>query len=57
LENKELFRKLNLHKYASVDLETTGLSHDDNRITEVGIAIVENGEITKEHSWLVNPEQ
>ena len=57
MDKKELFRKLNLHKYASIDLETTGLDHEENRITEIGIAIVEEGEITQKHQWLVNPEQ
>ena len=57
MDSKNLFHKLNLQKYASVDLETTGLNHDENRITEIGIAIVENGEVTGKYSKLVNPQQ
>ena len=45
-------------KYAVIDLETTGLdpSHGD-RITEIGIAIWQNGEIVERYQSLINPQR
>ena len=45
-------------KYAVVDLETTGLdpSHGD-RITEIGIAIWQNGKIVDRYQSLINPQR
>ena len=45
-------------KYAVIDLETTGLdpSHGD-RITEIGIAIWQNGEIVDRYQSLINPQR
>src|ERR1700736_2247131 len=40
-----------------VDLETTGGSAAYDRITEVGIVRVRNGEIIEEWSSLVNPDR
>src|SRR5260370_1783611 len=40
-----------------VDLETTGGSAAYDRITEVGIVRVRNGELVEEWSSLVNPER
>lgn len=50
---------MELHEatYVVVDVETTGLSPERNRLTEVACVIVEGGEITGEHRTLVNPEQ
>ena len=42
---------------AFVDLETTGGSAAHDRITEVGIVRVTNGELVEEWSSLVNPER
>ncbi len=39
------------------DVETTGLSPSSNRITEIALIRVINGEITERFSTLVNPEQ
>lgn len=39
------------------DVETTGLSAERNRITEVACVLVRGGEIVAEHQTLVNPEQ
>ncbi|WP_026915299.1 exonuclease domain-containing protein [Christiangramia portivictoriae] len=44
-------------KYAVVDIETTGNGIKGNRITEVCVIILENGEITKTFTSLVNPSQ
>lgn len=46
------------HKYAVIDLETTGLSpnHGD-RITEIGIVILENGIIVDQYESFINPER
>ena len=43
--------------FAVIDVETTGLSPDRSRITEIGIVKIRNGEITGEYKQLVNPEQ
>jgi DNA polymerase-3 subunit epsilon len=40
-----------------IDVETTGLSHVRDRITEIALVKVANGEIVSEYSSLVNPEQ
>ena len=40
-----------------VDVETTGLSADGDRITEIALVNVYNGRITNEFSALVNPRQ
>lgn len=39
------------------DVETTGLSSGQNRITEIALIKIENGEITSRYSTLVNPMQ
>lgn len=39
------------------DVETTGLSPERNRITEVACVLVKAGEIVDERAMLVNPEQ
>lgn len=44
-------------KYAVVDIETTGNGIKGNRITEVCVIILEDGEITKTFTSLVNPSQ
>lgn len=41
---------------AFVDLETTGTTSTADRITEIGIVRVEDGELAEEWSTLVNPE-
>jgi DNA polymerase-3 subunit epsilon len=40
-----------------VDVETTGPSGKDNRITEIACVVVRDGEIIEEFSSLVNPHQ
>src|SRR3954471_23987129 len=42
---------------AFVDLETTGTAPTGDRITEIGIVRVEDGELVEEWSSLVNPER
>ncbi len=39
------------------DIETTGLSPEKDRITEVACVVVQGGEIVAEHQSLVNPER
>jgi DNA polymerase-3 subunit epsilon len=43
--------------FAVIDVETTGLSPDRSRITEIGIVKVKSGEIIGEYKQLVNPGQ
>jgi predicted DnaQ family exonuclease/DinG family helicase len=57
MDKKEVFQVLGLKEYVAIDLETTGLRYNDNRITEIGIALFQNGEITETREWIVNPEQ
>lgn len=44
-------------KFAVVDLETTGGLSNRDRVTEVGIVIIENGQITESYQTLINPER
>lgn len=46
-----------MEKYAVIDVETTGLSHKTERLTEIAIVIIEGGEIVNEFSSLINPER
>lgn len=40
-----------------IDVETTGLSAYNNRITEIGIVKIAEGRIISEYTTLINPEQ
>jgi len=42
--------------YAVVDIETTGLRGDDNKITEISIFVFDGEKVVKEFTSLVNPE-
>ena len=46
---------VSLNRYAVIDVETTGLHHEDSRIIEIGIVIYDNGKI-QQFSTYVNPE-
>ena len=48
---------INDTEFAVIDVETTGLNPERNRITEIGIVKIKNGEITAEYEQLINPEQ
>lgn len=43
--------------FVVVDVETTGHSPTDNRITEIACVVVRGGEVVQEFSSLVNPHQ
>lgn len=43
--------------FAIVDIETTGGGIAGNRITEICIALLKNGEMVKKYTTLVNPER
>ena len=43
-------------EYTVFDLETTGLSDRNDKITEIGAIRVKNGEILETYSQLINPE-
>ena len=42
-------------RFAFVDLETSGVSPADDRITEVGIVLVDGGQVVDEWASLINP--
>ena len=42
-------------RFVVIDFETTGLSPEQDRVIEVGIACFERGELTALKNWLVNP--
>jgi DNA polymerase-3 subunit epsilon len=42
-------------KLAVIDFETTGLSAEQDRVIEVGVACFEHGELSALTNWLVNP--
>jgi DNA polymerase III subunit epsilon len=42
-------------KLAVIDFETTGLSAQEDRVIEVGVACFERGELRALKNWLVNP--
>ncbi|MBQ2560024.1 MAG: 3'-5' exonuclease, partial [Fibrobacter sp.] len=42
-------------KFAVVDLETTGGHGEDNRIMEIGIALMDGSEIVETYHALVDP--
>ena len=44
-------------KFVVFDLETTGLSKDSDKITEIGAVKIENGKIIDRFSTFVNPER
>lgn len=46
-----------LPEYIVLDIETTGLSRDRHKITELAAVKVKDGEIVEEFQTLVNPEQ
>lgn len=46
-----------VNRWVVVDTETTGLDRSNDRIVEIGIAVLENGEITEHLGSLINPEQ
>lgn len=43
--------------FAIIDVETTGGGISGNRITEICIALVKNGEVIEKYTTLVNPER
>src|SRR3954468_1324263 len=42
-------------RIAVIDFETTGLSSENDRILEVGVAFFAGGQLTLLKNWLVNP--
>src|SRR5690606_11669830 len=43
--------------FAIIDVETTGGGISGNRITEICIALIKNGEVVDKYTTLVNPER
>jgi DNA polymerase III subunit epsilon len=41
---------------ALIDVETTGVNPDTDRIVELGIVVGQRGEVIRRHNWLINPE-
>lgn len=46
-----------MERFAVIDVETTGLSPVKERLTEIAILILEEGQIKEEFSTLINPER
>ncbi len=44
-------------RFAAVDVETTNGSREEQRVIEIGVCVVEDGEVVSEWSSLVNPER
>jgi DNA polymerase-3 subunit epsilon len=44
-------------KYAILDIETTGISYKNGKITEIAILIHDGKAIVDEFATLINPEQ
>lgn len=42
-------------KIAFIDFETTGLSPDQDRVLEMGIVQIDNGQVAGRHNFLINP--
>lgn len=42
-------------KIAVIDVETTGLSPENDRIVELAIALFDRGELTRSFAWLIDP--
>ena len=45
------------NKFVVFDIETTGLSHLKNNITEIGAVLIEDGKLIRRFNELINPEQ
>lgn len=45
-----------MSKFAIIDIETTGGSHTNSKITEIAIIVYQNNEIVREFESLINPE-
>jgi len=48
---------INNHEFVVVDIETTGLSYNTSKITEIGAVKLRNGKIIDRFETLVNPEK
>ncbi len=55
--NTPSFMEINNIKYAIIDVETTGMGIQGNRITEIAILVHDGTKVIKEFQTLVNPER
>ena len=55
-DNGSLFHSLKLETYIAIDLETTGLNSDTDKIIEISAYKFINGVPTEEYTKLVNPK-
>ncbi len=46
-----------MERFAVIDVETTGLSPKVERLTEIAIVVLEDGQVVEEYSTLINPEK
>ena len=44
------------NKFAIVDVETTGLNPDRDRIIEIGVVLLDEDQVRSEHHFLISPE-
>lgn len=52
-----MYQGIHMERYAVIDVETTGLSPKDERLTEIAIIILEDNQIVEEFTSLINPEK
>lgn len=55
--SKSIFLKSNYRSFCALDLETTGLSAEQDRVIQIAIVKVINGEIVDNFSTYVNPKR
>lgn len=56
-QGKQFFQSSKFKNFVALDLETTGLDKEDDRIIQIALVKVENGEIVDTYNKFVNPKK